>query len=203
MRTAGMLFGMAGLLLSSTVCASTEVGLSGMFGFGGEEKGKADIAGWNLSGEADLDPTLGFGIWSDGDINRYLRIGGEARFLWWKLEPINQTDTDRQLMMHFGPTIRLVFPLMRSLELFGRFAPGFSVAIPEDSGSSGVEVEAAFGFNIAGFGGLALRLNEDVGLLVEAGFLYHKVYGEISSQLGDVDYNLSGAQFMLDAGLFF
>ena len=201
MRTAGMLFGMAGLFFSSTVCASTEVGLSGMFGFGGEGKLRFENGSPR---ESDFEPTLGFGIWSDTDMNRYVRIGGEARLLWWQSEGMNQTNIDRSLTMHFGPTLRLVFPLTRALELFGRFAPGFSVAVPSDDFDSSLyKIGVAFGFNIAGFGGLAFRLTEDVGLLVEAGFLYHKVYVEISSQLGDVDYNLSGAQFMLDAGLFF
>lgn len=203
MRISGMIFALSLLCFTSNAHADSEFGLNGMFGFGGEEEGEIEVVGISGGGEGDLDPTLGFGVWSDTSMTRFLRIGGEARFLWLKAEPAAGTDTDRQLMMHFCPTFRVVFPLMSALDVFVRFAPGFSVAIPSDDAED-AGFDAAFGFNISGFGGLAYRLTEDVGLLLEAGFLYHKVYGEVSAPLvGDVDYNLAGTQFMLDFGLFF
>jgi len=189
------------LVLGGQAHADTRFGVGGMFGFGGEGEVEVDAGPIGGSSESDFDPTVGFNLWVDttlsslvrsGTWTRYLRFGGEARFLFWETED----QQDKSVTMEFCPVAKLSFPIKRDIDLFVRFAPGFSVMLPSDDLQG---FDTGFGFNIALLAGGTYQLTSQVGVLAELGFIIHNVYGDLTAG----DYSMSGTQFHLDFGLTF
>lgn len=185
--------------------AETWFGVGGMFGFGGEGEVEVDVGPTEVSSEDDFDATLGFHAWFDttlsslahsGTWTQNLRFGGESRFLFWETEDQN----DKSLTMEFCPTVKLLFPIKPEIDLFARFAPGFSVVVPSDDLEG---FDASFGFNIALFGGGTYQLTPQFGLYAEMGFIFHDTFGSASVGNLEGDYQMSGAQFHLNFGLAF
>lgn len=191
---------MACLLHSNSASAKLRVGANMMFGLGGEATTEFEAGGRDIEIEDDFETTPGFSVYvesnpgsSAGNIMDRLGLGAEARFLFWETEG-NAEGTAIEIC----PYAKMGFNAAQKVTIFGRFAPGLTIAIPDDD-----DIDTAFGFNIAMFGGVEYPITNQIGVLAELGFIYHLAFGELEALGYSADYTLSGAQFHINFGVFF
>ena len=149
---------------------------------GGELKGEDADEG------ADLDPTIGFPtLGADYVMHEYFSIGGEMRFLFWKVDGAD----DRNLFWDIAvkPRGRYAFSNI-PLEVYGALPIGLTVPGLQD------DAEGKIGWNIGLVGGANWFFNERMGVNAEIGWLFHQFTYEVENVPGS-DGNARMNQFQM------
>lgn len=197
MRNQTLLFALA--LVSATLpsLASAQsrddVRLSLYFalGAGGEIDFDTDAAFGFGDFEADLDPTLGFGLRFEKPVVPYLSVGGLFEMGGYKIDDVERDADlyfDFDVYAKIGPRLDLSGDL--DLEVYGFLPIGFTLFRPDGDNSDNM-----FGFNLGVGGGAALYVGS-FGFFAEIGMRHRRVYDEPN----DIDVRLATTQAMLNFG---
>jgi hypothetical protein len=126
----------------------------------------------------DLDPTVGLQMGADYVLHQYFSIGGEMRFLWWKVDGISERDFLWDLVVK--PRGRYAFHDL-PLEVYGTMPLGLTVAGLQDPFDGGA------GFNIGLLAGVNYFFNEHMGINAEIGWQFHRFNADVDARVVGVD----------------
>lgn len=187
-----------------------ELGVGGEVGLEFEFEGQG-IPKQGIRGSEDFTDTIGVGLWLDYSFSDAVAFGGEVRVLWWNGKYLDKDAVDRSMFVELCPSLRLGVDPTPRLSLYIRLAPGFSIlALNEDfahfaSEASGTNVHLSpgFGFNIGGFSGLNVKYSDNIGFVIEFGYIYHMMFGSIDFSSTKVGLTIDGGQTHMNIGLSF
>lgn len=119
----------------------------------------------NIAYSPDLDPTVGLQGGADYVLHDYFAIGGEMRFLWWKVDGAG----DRSFFWDIAvkPRGRYAFANI-PLEVYGALPIGLTV--PGLAGG----LEGKVGWNIGIVAGAYYFFTENIGVNAEIGWAFHQ-----------------------------
>jgi opacity protein-like surface antigen len=131
---------------------------------GGDLKLDEDLLGVEVS--PDLDPTVGLQFGADYVLHEYFSIGGETRFLWFKIDG----GQSRNFLwdLDIKPRGRYAFGNI-PLEVYGALPIGLTVAGIEGEGADG-----GAGFNVGLLAGANWFFTNHLGVNAEMGWQFHK-----------------------------
>ncbi len=142
----------------------------------------------NFTQGASLDPTVGLQFGADYVVHKYFSIGGETRFLWFKVDGIG--DRDFLWDLDVKPRGRYAFNNL-PLEVYGTMPIGLTVAGikgPADGGP---------GFNVGLFAGANWWFTHNIGINAELGWTFHKFRVDQDTFAGTVSTHSKMNQFLL------
>jgi hypothetical protein len=139
-------------------------------------------------GGLDLDPTIGLQFGGDYVLHEYFSIGGETRFLWFKVDGADGRDFLWDLDVK--PRGRYAFRDL-PLEIYGAMPIGLTVASFDGPAKGGA------GFNVGLLAGANWFFNEHMGVNAEIGWVFHRFKFEDDQGIVQGDTHLKMNQFLL------
>jgi hypothetical protein len=179
-----------------------DVAVGAAFAFGGELHIDWETAAGDGEWEDNLDPSVGFGVWLDTGVHRFVNIGGEFRVQWWTTDDADDHNLDRSALLDFNFSLRVGGEVVRGLTLYGRVPLGLTLGVPSDDlYDAGYRLAAGLDWGI--LFGLGYDFNDWFGVFLETGYVHHMAWGEYHLGAGEFDASYSMPQFGLHLGVTF
>jgi len=171
-------------------------------GFGGEAEidYRGPLGLIDVGGSSDLVTSVGGQVGFDIPVIRYLSLGGEARFLSFNSEALDDNDVDRSKLIDIAFKPRLTFPLRRSpVEFYFTVPVGITFPILADDFGDGDAIDGEVGWNLGVGAGVNFWLTRRIALNLEPSYLMHWFDLDLPTGSGD----LALKQFTLFANVVF
>lgn len=178
------LYGGIGLGFGGTL----ELDTPGPFGF------------FRAQGEDDLVTSIGGQVGFDIPVMRYLSLGGEARFVSFNSDALDENSVDRSKLIDLDFKPRLTFPLRRSpIEFYLSTPIGLTVPVLSDDFGDNDAIDGKVGWNLGIGGGVNFWLTRRFALNLEPMYVMH--WFDLDVPGGDASVTLK--QFTLFANAVF
>jgi hypothetical protein len=187
----------------------TTYNLKFMLGLGGESEIDFDGAGFLgdlLSGEDDLEPTLGGGLEIDFPLHKFFLLGGMFSFHAWNTDGFDDADFDRSFLLDFSLVPKGRFPFEKTpIAIYLGLPIGFSIDLfdEENIPVPDAEVDVGIGMNLSVLAGVLLNLTDYFGLMLELGYTYHYFSHDVEIPGLSSEAEAEMEQFALNLGFYF
>ncbi len=173
------------LAMSTPTEAQSRIGVNLSTGFGGQAT--AEVGG--LSGDADLDPSVGASVRFEIPVGEVLHLGPIASVDSYKLDGASGRDLglDAGMLVRAGHTLDIGMPL----EVYGAVPFGFSAYFADGN------EDTALGFNVGVLAGAQLHVAESIAVMLEMGWHMHRVYQDDVTLMTNQMKMHIGALFLL------
>jgi hypothetical protein len=183
------------LLAPARNAAAIEVGLKGMFGFGGEMK----IDDNGVDTDDDMEPTAGLGLYGSYELLPFLDVGAQAAFLWYQTEGGDDANLDPPVAIDLGVLLRPEWTFLGGkLDVYAAIPLGISIYVPSDDVENATAAKTGFGIHAGVLPGVTYRFWGGLGAFVEVGWMLH--WGKADKK-GGGDYSILFNQFAMDFGV--
>jgi hypothetical protein len=201
-RWSGVLCGVAALLVSQPSFAALggklDVGIKAQFGLGGEY----NIEIQNQESDDDAEATVGFALFAQYEVFRYIDIGLLFGFNWLATEGMDDGNVDANAAIDIDALLKLKYPFMDGrFEIYLAVPIGLTIVVPSDDYEKlfNVKPETGIGMNVSVLPGISYRFWGGLGAFLELGWVFRMAKHGFKGADAELEFNVS--QFALNFGL--